>query len=129
MIIGNTNPFEYYITQQLFNDVNVPGCHTKNLSYENIFFLFNYILLLFHGFIFLGTNIKGKIFSGRVRSHPSHPPQLRACFKNSYFIRKGTLWKQIILQRSNIQQLTFSEEVLLHSCSSYLQTNTLYLGK
>ena len=76
MIIRNTNPFEYYIIQQLFNDVNVPRCHTENLSYENIFFPFKYILLLLSQFCFLGTNIKGTIFSGRVRSHPPHPPQL-----------------------------------------------------
>ena len=43
----NTNPFKYYIIQQLFNDVNVSRCHTENFSYENIFFPFKYNLLLF----------------------------------------------------------------------------------
>ena len=78
--IRNTNRFKSYIIQQLFNDVNVPRCHTRNLSYENIFITFKNTFFFFHAFIFLGTNMKGTIFPGRVRSHPSHPPQLRACF-------------------------------------------------
>ena len=74
LIIRNTNRCKYYLIPQLFNDVKVPHCHTENLSFENIFSPFKYSLLLFQGFIFWGTNIKGTIFSGRVRSHPSHPP-------------------------------------------------------
>ena len=79
LIIQNTDRFKYYIIQQLFNDVKVPRCHTENLSFENIFIPFKYSLLFFHGFMFWGTNIKGTISSGRVRSHPSHPSQLRGC--------------------------------------------------
>ena len=42
-------------------------------------------------------------------------------FKNSYYFRKATFWKQLMFQKSNIPQLTFSEEVLFkHSCTSYL---------
>ena len=33
----------------------------------------NILCCFFNGFIFGGTNIKGKIFSGWVRLHPSHP--------------------------------------------------------
>ena len=36
-------------------------------------------------------------------------------FKNIYFFRKATFLKQLIFQESNIPQLTFPEEVLLHS--------------
>ena len=59
-------------------------CHTENLSYENILITFKYTLFFFHAFIFSGTNIKGRIFSRRVPSHPSHPPQLRA-WKHAWF--------------------------------------------
>ena len=62
MIIRNTNPFEYYIIQQLFNDVNVPRCLTENLSYQNIFIPFKYTLLLFSRFYFLGQKYKGHDF-------------------------------------------------------------------
>ena len=79
LIIQNTDRFKYHIIQQLFNDVKVPRCHTENLSFENIFIPFKYSLLFFHGFMFWGTNIKGTISSGRVRSHPSRPSQLRGC--------------------------------------------------
>ena len=51
----------------------------KNLSYENIFITFKYTLFFFTLLFFLGTNIRGTIFSGQLLSHPSHPPQLRAC--------------------------------------------------
>ena len=47
----------------------------------------NILCFFFHVFIFLGTNIKGTIFSGRVRSHPSHPPQLRACHYSIQSVR------------------------------------------
>ena len=62
MIIRNTNPFEYYIIQQLFNDVNVPRCHTENLSYENIFIPFKYTLLLFSQSYFFRHKYKGHDF-------------------------------------------------------------------
>ena len=39
---SNTNQFGYYIIQQVFNDVNVPRCHTENLSCENIFISLKY---------------------------------------------------------------------------------------
>ena len=87
MIIWNTIRFEYYIIQQLFNSVNVPGCHTGNLSSQNIFIPFKDTLLLFSRFIFLDTNIKGTVFSGRVRSRPSHLPQLRAWELRDYLIQ------------------------------------------
>ena len=61
-------------TQNSFHKSNVFNW----LSYENILFPFKYTLLLFSRFYFLGANIKGTIFSGRVRSHPLHSPQLRA---------------------------------------------------
>ena len=61
-MIRNTNPFEYYIIQQLFNDVNVPRCLTENLSYQNIFIPFKYTLLLFSRFYFLGQKYKGHDF-------------------------------------------------------------------
>ena len=32
-------------------------------------------------------------------------------FKNSYFFTKATFWKQLIFQKSNLQQLTFSEDL------------------
>ena len=38
----------------------------------------NILCYFFHDFIFWGTNIKGTIFSGQVRSHPSHTIKLRA---------------------------------------------------
>ena len=47
LIIRITKRFEYYIIQQLFNDVNVPYSRTEDLSYENIFILFKYTLLHF----------------------------------------------------------------------------------
>ena len=87
MIIWNTIRFEYYIIQQLFNGVNVPRCHTENISSQNIFIPFKYTLLLFSQFIFSDTSIKGTIFSGRVRSPPSHLPQLRAWELRDYLIQ------------------------------------------
>ena len=71
-ILTNAN-----IIQQLFNYVNVPLCHTENLSYENKFIPFKYTFRLnrrffFHAFIFLGTNIKDTIFSGAFA--PVEPP-------------------------------------------------------
>ena len=87
MIIWNTIRFEYYIIQQLFNGANVPGCHTENLSSQNIFIPFKDTLLLFSLFIFLDTNIKGTLFSGRVLSRPSHLPQLRAWELRDYLIQ------------------------------------------
>ena len=56
-----------------FNDVNVPRCHTENLSYENIFILFKYTGLVFSCFYFWGTNIKGIILLGQVCSLLSQP--------------------------------------------------------
>ena len=52
LIIRITKRFEYYIIQQLFNDVNVPYSRTEDLSYEIIFILFKYTLLLFLSFHF-----------------------------------------------------------------------------
>ena len=66
-------------TQNSFNKSNVFNW----LPYENIFFPFKYTLLLFSRFYFLGTNIKGTIFSGQVRSHPLHPPSLSATRLNT----------------------------------------------
>ena len=74
MIVRNTNPFEYYIIQQLFNDVNVPRCHTENFSYENIFFPFKYTLLLFSWFYFFGHKCKGHNFLGPGAFAPVAPP-------------------------------------------------------
>ena len=107
--------FEYYIIQQLFNDVNVPRCHTENLSYENIFFPFKYTSLLYSRFYFLDTNIKGTIFSGRVRSHTSQPPQLRACLI-SYTANEVTLvW--ISFHLSIIKRLVLAMQIFT-SCPS-----------
>ena len=66
MIIRNTNRFEYYIIQ-LFNDVNIPRCQTENLSYENIFILFQCYFLQFY---FLGHKYKGHDF---IRAGPFAP--------------------------------------------------------
>ena len=74
MIIQNTKPFEYYVIQQLFNYVNVPRCHTENLSYENIFFPFKYTLLLYSRFYFLGQKYKGHYFPRTGAFAPVAPP-------------------------------------------------------
>ena len=60
--------------QQLFNDVNVPRCHTENLSYENIFFPFKYTLLLFSRFYFFGHKYKGHDFLRAGVFGPVAPP-------------------------------------------------------
>ena len=49
-------------------------------------------------------------------------------FKNSYFFRKATFWKLLIVQRSNIPQLTVSEEVLFKSCISFPQLHFLVIS-
>ena len=48
--------------QQLFNDVQVPRCHTENLSFENIFIPFKCSLLLFSRFYVLGYKYKRRDF-------------------------------------------------------------------
>ena len=74
MIIRNTNQFEYYIIKQLFNDVNVPRCHTENLSYAIIFISFKYTLLLFSRFYFFGCKYKGHEFLRAGAFAPVAPP-------------------------------------------------------
>ena len=73
LTIRNTNRFEYYITQQLLNDVNVSRCHTETLSYENMFIPFKYTLLLFSRFYFLGYKYEGHDF---LRAGAFVPPEL-----------------------------------------------------
>ena len=59
--------------QQLFNDVNVPRCHTENLSYENIFSPFKYTLLLFFT-VFFGHKYKGHDLLSASAFAPVAPP-------------------------------------------------------
>ena len=106
MIIRNTNRFEYYIVQQLVNDVNVPRCHTENLSYENIFIPFKYTLLLFSGFYYFGQKYKGHDFlragafapvapPSATRLHCSHnflETKILRCFKQIFVILFLLLW-------------------------------------
>ena len=74
LIIRNTNQFEYYIIQRLFNDENVPCCHTENLSYEIIFIPFKYTLLLFSRFYFFRHKYKGHDFLRAGAFAPVAPP-------------------------------------------------------
>ena len=64
----NTNRFEYYIIQELFNDVVVPHSHNENLSYENIFIPFKYASLIF------GHKYKGHDFLMTGAFAPFAPP-------------------------------------------------------
>ena len=81
LIIRNTNRFEYYIIQQLFNDANSMFLVDTQKTFLMRMYSsrLNILRYFFHSFIFLGANIKGTIFSGRVRWHPSHPPELCVC--------------------------------------------------
>ena len=99
---------------------------------------FKYTLLLFSRFIFLDTNIKGTIFSGRVRSHPSHLPQLRAWELRDYLIQfcwdavcitcfcllfildiqkqpPGVFWKKGVLRNFKINRKTPVPESLFNT--------------
>ena len=100
MIIRNTNPFEYYIIQQLFNDVNVPRCHTENLSYENIFIPFKCTFLLFSRFYFLRHKYKRHDFlrAGAFAPVSPLPPQPRACFLNEFFI----IWENVFVKTPSL---------------------------
>ena len=46
-------------------------------------------------------------------------------FKKSYFFREAAFRKQLLFQKSNITQLAFSEEVLLHSYKLPFHSYTL----
>ena len=83
LIIRNTNRFEYYITQQLLNDVNVSRCHTETLSYENMFIPLKYTLLLFSRFYFLGYKYEGHDF---LRAGAFAPPELASATRLSYLL-------------------------------------------
>ena len=78
-------------------------------------------------FLEAGTSIQNQIFQNSYFFNKANSSK-DAPFKSSYFFRKTTFWKQLVFQESNIQQLTFSEEVLLYSHTSYLKTNTLDFG-
>ena len=60
--------------QQLFNDINVPRCHTENLFYEHIFFPFKCTMLLFSPFYFFGHKYKGHDFLRAGAFSPVAPP-------------------------------------------------------
>ena len=90
LIIQNTNKLEYYIIQQLFNDENVPWCHTENLSYEITFIPFKYTLLLFSRFYFFRHKYKGHDFLRAGAFAPVVPPSatcLRSIIIMSTLIR------------------------------------------
>ena len=124
MINRNTNRFEYYIIQHLFNDINLPFCHTENLFYKNIFIPFKYTLLLFSRVCSLGTNLNGTIFSWRVRSRPSHPlsytPVLGAemVLKTHFFIKIFRL-----LYSSFVSLIRISRNIKQKLTQQLIQTN------
>ena len=67
-------PILHNNTTTIYNDVNVPRCHTENLSYEDIFFPSKYTLLLFSRFYFFGHKYKRRDFLWEGAFAPVAPP-------------------------------------------------------
>ena len=123
MIIRNTNPFEYYIIQQLFNDVNVPRCHTENLSYENIFILFKYTLLFFSQSYFFGYKYKGHDFFRSDAFAPVASPSATRLLPEQIFATHNNLmfFKLTHLPRTDIGLIQYLTK-LTNSGTYFLKT-------
>ena len=118
MIIRNTDPFEYYRIQQLFNNVKVPRWHTENLSFENIFSPFKYSLLLFSWFYVLGYKYKGHDILRAGAFAPFAPPSTTRLVWCQVFLQRVFL--NLLIKYFSVEQEQSPGDFLYKWCLKYL---------